>query len=475
MNENHIKRTIDIEIRKDTPSTSARGFGIGLFISKEDLTPHDAVFFDENRKMTFTSFKSVQNIITNESVLEAASLYFNQDSFLKRPDKLVISKYFKNGSHALLKCGIPAPLADFQALDTGRFAIIVDGGSMEVAGLNMAMAETYDDLAENFSVTGLLTCVYDGEKFIFYSKSSGTQSTITALEDPTIGDSLVSLINGGVSDSEIIDALPPETPLECIDSIMSVDNSWHIAALEQELWDTQDVVDFSTAIESKQKAIFITTYDPKVLDINTQDQSLLYSIYENGRSRTLIQYCDETEKQYFCMSLMGKQLPKEIGSTNWAYQENTSTKNGALVDVNPVDLSSDELEALKNINIGSYIETLDAAYTYEGRTMNGGYIDEIRNIDFLKSKVEEGYIDLFVSKENIPLTDGGITMVENRLRRDITNYGQNFIDFTTLNIIFPKRSELTQEMIADREIGIAIFNFTMNGAINKVVVRGTVY
>ena len=180
---------------------------------------------------------------------------------------------------------------------------------------------------------------------------------------------------------------------------------------------------------------------------------------------------------------VGQQLPKDVGSTNWSFKTLAGIAEGATQNIEASNLSETQIDAALDVNANVYTQTLGADFMYFG-TMGGGknidkegeYIDIIINIDFLQARVEEGLMSLLLEKDIIAFTDGGISIVDTRLKNLLQTYGVNqgiLVDGTVVTS-FPKRAEVDQTDRDDRKLPDGKFTAELTGGINTVVVRGIV-
>ena len=82
-----------------------------------------------------------------------------------------------------------------------------------------------------------------------------------------------------------------------------------------------------------------------------------------------------------------------------------------------------------------------------------------------------------LEKDIIPFTNAGITIVDTRLKSRLDEYGvkQNILVEGSIETSFPKRSEVSSSDRDDRLLPDGTFQAELQGGINKIVVRGTVF
>jgi len=271
-----------------------------------------------------------------------------------------------------------------------------------------------------------------------------------------------------------------ETMEEAISAIEIIDNSWAVIGVVEDLRTDAEMKLLSASIESRYKILIATTNDVNTLTSGDTTTLAYYLKNLNYKRTVLIYYADSSF--YPCAAWAGLQTPKAIGSTNWAYKTFGGAGFGGI-DIPASSLTKDQIDACYSVNCNVYTETLSADFVHPGITCggrnadkDGEYIDIIRNVDFLQARTEESLMGLLLEKDIIPMTDGGITIVENRLKSSLDTYGvkTGILEEGTVKVSFPKKSEISQTDRDDRLLPNGVFTADLTGGINKVAIRGTV-
>ena len=488
-----IKRFIDVEVRKDTPRVSAAGFGIPNVVTDDSLITTSA------RIKKFTSASAVGDFFgTDSEEHKAADAYFFQDPFLEeQPEDLWFCRFADADTSAVIECG-QAPENDFEVwklVADGEFGVTIDAGLVDTAALDFTSVTSMDDVAAVIAA-GLGAngdCIFVDGRFQVISPTTGAASTITLLQTvaaPAGTDiSVAAYMDGDVLATP---ALPlgsvlsqgqvAETVAAAIAAIRNVDDDWYCLAAILKYRDTTEADEMADEIEPLRKMFYIATNDTNTLILGN-DANFCAKTKTKNYARSGATYHD-IAALYPDMSDLGQQLPKEIGSTNWAYKTRAGIAEGALVDIPAVALTQDQIDAALDKNCNLYTSTLGSDFTYWG-TMLGGknidkdgeYIDIIRNIDFLQTRIEEQQLSLHLEKDIIPFDNPGITTEENRLKSSLDTYGvkQGILVEGSVTTSFPKRSETTQEQRDDRTLPDGKFVGELKGAIDTVIIRGTVF
>jgi hypothetical protein len=493
MVERAITRFIDVEIRKATPGVASAEFGLLLCITPSNLLTTGS------RVNSFTSVSSVENFYGEDSEeARYADAYFNQDPEQGTlPEELLFGRYVNTSIAAVLECGNNplTNIATWQAITDGEVQVTSDSGVEELIGLDFSTVTSLDDVATVID-TALtdISCTWNQvNRFIFTSNTVGATSTISLLSTVTTpvgtdisgtgfldGDILKSPSNPGGS---IISAgQDAEIPADCIQAIRDINDAWAAGGALRVFRDTTDAQDFAAVIEGLRKIFILASNDSNTL-VSGDTSSITYTLRDLNYRRTAFNYYD-IDTLYPDASWLGGQLPKSIGSSNWAYKPLAGIAQGAAYDIPASELTQAQIDAALNVNCNVYTETLGSSYMYLG-TMVGGrntdkdgeFIDIVRNIDFLQARVEEGLLNLFLERDIIPYTDGGISLVDNRLKSLLDTYGvkQGILVEDTVVTSFPSRSEVSITDRNDRLLPDGTFTAELVGGVNRVIIRGTVF
>jgi hypothetical protein len=380
----------------------------------------------------------------------------------------------------------------------GEFQITIDGvNTQAVVDLSDAFT-TMDQVAFAINTqvpNGTVIWNSSTSRFEITSNTTGITSTITYAS--TVTSPVNVDISGNLSMGLYwMDAALPENNVtitqgaagsagetfeEALTAIENVNNDWYAMSAVKSYRDSSYIEEMADSIESRRKMFYIATNDPNVLVFGNTSTSSYYVKNANYRRTGFIYH--DNEALYIDMSDLGLQLPKPIGSTNWAYQTLAGTAQGALVDITPVVMTEAQKDAALSVNCNIYTTT-SADFTYKG-TMGGGrdadkngeYIDIVRNIDFLQARIEEGQLNLFLTSELIPMTDPGIAAMDNQLNSDIDTYGikQGIIVEGSVKTFFPRRVDISQADRDARKLPDGTFSADLQGAIDTVTIRGTVF
>jgi len=410
------------------------------------------------------------------------------------PDELHFGRFVDASIAALLECGA-APETDVEVwklVSDGEFAVTIDTVLVEKAALDFSAVTSMDDVAAviDTALGADGDCYFLVDRFNILSPTTGAASTITLLDTVAIpagtdisgidyldGDVLVGPANLG--GSVLSQGQIAEDFATAITAIENVNGDWYAMGALEKFRDDTITEDMADEIESRRKMFLIATNDANVLILDNTT-TFNYYLKNANYSRSGGAHHDNSIL-YPDFSWMGQQLPKPVGSTNWAFKELAGIAEGAEVDIPAVNLSELQKDAALDVNCNVYTNTLGADFIYMG-TMGGGknvdkegeYIDIIRNIDFLQARTEEGLMSLLLEKDILPMTNAGITMTDTRLKKLLDEYGvkQGILVEGSIETFFPKRSDIPTADRDDRQLPSGTFIAELQGGINKIFVRG---
>ena len=224
---------------------------------------------------------------------------------------------------------------------------------------------------------------------------------------------------------------------------------------------------WAEAIADEQGMLFFAnTQDAGGLGSGTTD--VLSQLKAAGLQRTIPLWHHRAAEQMPAAAWAGKMLPKAPGSANWAH------KSLAAVDVSV--LSDTERGNLKGKNANYYVAVKGIGFTLDGRAAGGRFADISHGIDWFEARLEERVVLLFANNDRVPYTDAGVQLIRGQVDAQI-------LAGITAGVIDPTQAWWTSvPAVADVDPNDKIarilrnvrFQFVLQGAINKVLINGTV-
>jgi len=226
---------------------------------------------------------------------------------------------------------------------------------------------------------------------------------------------------------------------------------------------TLEAIALAAAVEADRKILGLSTSDSDVLSDTAGN--LAESLEASGYDRTyLIWNLDNYD--YAAAAWMGKQFPKDPGSSTWAFK----SLAGVAVDV----LSDTQLGNIEANDANHYTETKGLSMTLQGTMASGRFIDITRGIDWLTARMQERILQLLANSDKVPFTASGITALENQVRGQLAEAVSQSVITDGYTVTPPAIGSVSATDKANRLLGDLDFSATLAGAIHTVIINGSV-
>jgi hypothetical protein len=434
-----IEQIIDVQVSRESTAVTQAGFGVMMFLDLHKRFNERAAEYANLADMVTAGFE-----VTDKAYL-AASVYFGQPI---SPTKIVI------GSQAAADVQVITYLAAdaagevytvtidgevFTYTSTGvETAIVVAAGMEALVNASGTLAVTHDDAAAD----GTATLTPDVALTPYTLKlSSNITDALTTTE--TLTDAL-----GLVGEASDFYGITCYSHLEA--DILEV-SVYANAGKYLHGYSTANTTDNTTALTAIMGQLQTLAYDRS---FGSWDEEAGVG---NG---------DATE--YPEAAWMGDRFPSSPGSSTWMFK----TLAGITVD----SITSIQSTNIRNKNGNTYETIGGVNITREGKVASGEYIDVIRGVDWLESRMEERIYSRFVNLPKIPYTNAGIAIIEAEVRAQLQEAVEaGVIDGEQAIIVtVPKISQISVNDRANRILPAITFEAKLAGAIHKATVRGTV-
>lgn len=208
-------------------------------------------------------------------------------------------------------------------------------------------------------------------------------------------------------------------------------------------------------------ATYVTSIDTAVQG----SEDIAIYIQANSYERSAVFYSSNALTNYIDSAAMGERFPKDPGSGTWKFK----TLSGITAD--SLTTSERSTALAKNANI--YIERAGISMTEEGTVGVGEYLDVIRGIDWLESRIQEIIFSALVNSEKIPFTDEGITTIEGLLKQGLSEGVRKGV-LASYETSVPLASDVSAANKASRTLPDVTFTAVLAGAIHFVQISGVV-
>lgn len=438
---NNLDDIISVTITKESIAIKRTGFGIPLILGPNSL--------DVDLVKTYTNINEVAEdyLLTDEEYL-AANAIFAQNV---KVDKVKI------GKQAAKVAKVVTVDFDINFVALNSIAYKIDG---------VAQAPVVFDTDQATTMAALAAAIQAHPNIATAAVSDTKQLTITA-QTPgipfTISDILVTL---GVTQpvATITTTTPNSGLVDDLLAIIEADDDWYgLIVTSRNATEVEAVADF---IETQKKIFFTCSNDPDILDpLSTTDIASVLNL--KNLMRTAVIYNAEPD-DFADAAWMGRCFPYDPGSITFALKE--------LVGILTDKLTTTEKEAALAKSCNVYLEKGGRGITTDGTMASGEYIDIVRDIDWLQSRIQEDIFFQLVSVNKVPFTDAGVTLIESVLRAVLRQAQQVNVLTTDPDFIItvPKVKDVPLLDKQNRHLPDVKFQAVLASAIHRVTVEGTV-
>ncbi len=222
--------------------------------------------------------------------------------------------------------------------------------------------------------------------------------------------------------------------------------------------------------ETQMKLFGTASDDVDIINLasGTDSSSIAAILQQAGYLRTFVMYHQDAAFDYPEAAWFGKVLPLEPGSETWKFK--------TLNSISYTDITTNQQNNVLSKNANTYEYVAGVGITQEGTVAQGEYIDIIRGIDWLTSRIQEYVFSVLVNNPKIPFTDAGIACIEAEVKRVLQiGVGNDFLaNDPAPKTYVPKAIDVPQQDKANRLLKNVKFTATLAGAIHFVQIRGTV-
>jgi hypothetical protein len=262
--------------------------------------------------------------------------------------------------------------------------------------------------------------------------------------------------------------IPSDTVVNDLNAIQLIDDSWYAFALT----DRTAATVFSAAgwAEGQVKLFGTASSDPNIINLaaGVDLSSIAAKCNQSGYVRTFVLYHQDAENDFPECAWFGGVLPLDPGSETWKFKR--------LNSISYSNLTSTQSQNARNKKANTYEFIGGVGITREGTVAQGEFIDIVRGVDWLTSRIQEFVYSVLVNSTKVPYTDAGITAIESEVKRALQlGISNNFIANDPPPIVtVPKAANVPPTDKTQRILRNVRFQATLSGAIHVVNITGTV-
>ncbi len=262
--------------------------------------------------------------------------------------------------------------------------------------------------------------------------------------------------------------VPSDTVVNDLNAVQLIDDSWYAFALT----DRTAATVFSAAgwAEGQVKLFGTASSDPNIINLaaGVDLSSIAAKCNQSGYVRTFVLYHQDAENDFPECAWFGGVLPLDPGSETWKFKR--------LNSISYSNLTSTQSQNARNKKANTYEFIGGVGITREGTVAQGEFIDIVRGVDWLTSRIQEFVYSVLVNSPKVPYTDAGITALESEVKRALQlGISNNFIANDPPPIVtVPKAANVPPTDKTQRILRNVRFQATLSGAIHVVNITGTV-
>lgn len=227
--------------------------------------------------------------------------------------------------------------------------------------------------------------------------------------------------------------------------------------------------DVAAWTETQKKIFFLSSSLEDIKGPDTDD--IISYMKSQNYDRTLSTYNNVAQgdevPEWFESGWPGKTFPSDPGSINWAYK--------TISGITSYELTSSERTNILNKYGNIYTSTAGVDITEQGRVASGEWVDVIRGIDWIESRLQEDIFAALVNSDKIPYTDEGATIIGGIVEAVLNEAAANGILIAgSIDVTVPEVADISSTDKANRILPDVEFTALLQGAINSVEIQGTV-
>lgn len=415
-----VSKVVKVNILTGPTFPARKGFGLLLVVGKSARLPI-------GQRMRFYGDMDAVGVdfSSTDEEYKAANIAFSQKP---RPSEIAIGRRFDAAAPGELLGSTTAyekNIATWAAITNGSFKVDIDGAPITVSGVNFSGATNLNGVASTIQTVlsaalAGATIVFDGNRFIVRSATTGALSTVGYAYAHTSGTNISALLGLDSGGQGLISAgLAAETIAGSLDALQNLNGSWYGLAFTKEIIE-QDAKDAAAWIEARTKVFGYTTKVGAVADGGASDDigSFLKS---NLYDRTFTAFDDNDD--YAAVSALARAFTVDFNAQN----STMTLKFKQLPGITPSQITESQRLALVAKNVNYYTYFGDSAMLAEGVMASGRYFDEVHGTDWLQNAIETNVFGfLYTRTTKVPQTDKGVASLEQKVEQacvDAVNNG----------------------------------------------------
>lgn len=404
-----VSSVVSVTVDMAPRAAQLRNFGAALIIGATDV-------IDVSERIRTYASSEIDTIATDFGTTSpeylAAQAFFSQSP---QPSEVQIGRWAKTATNGLIRGRILSTadqeISKFQSIDSGAFDVTIDGSVVNVTGVVLTAASNLNAVAS--AVTEKLnskgTCLWDGQRFVIKSATTGTTSTVS-----TVTNTGLSVVMGLEAGTTMVNGAQAETLIEAITAMLDRP-TWYMCFVAAD-YETDDAVSAAGLIEaaSPTRVIAFTSMDTNELDPQETD-TLGAQLKALGYNHSLVMYSSTNAQA--AASVLGRMSTVDFQGSNTTITLKFKQCPGVVAE----NLTTQQANALnaKNVNVFAAYDN-DTSILQEGIMSGGWFIDERHGLDWLQNQVQTDIWNLlYTSTTKVGQDEAGATALVSTCNRSL--------------------------------------------------------
>lgn len=433
-----ISEVVNTTIEIKDAAVSQEGFGTPMIVAAHSFWPERVRTFSDASELLLAPFNVP---VTHDVYLKASALKRQKPS----PNTFKIGKRLGLATHVVV-------LTPSTPVQGDVYSVLVNGITYTVtAGASPTVTTVSTALAAAMSGAAGVTAV--GSTVVTLTATPALSGVRHRIEPLTS--------NLGYKDTT---ADPATSIAVDLAAIRAADGDWYGFVTDAN--DSAEVLAAAAWAETQRVLYFTTAGDTEGYDASATSD--LLSSLRNATYHRTIPIWHHKLSQAAAASWAGRMLPKAPGSANWA--------NKSLSGVDKSNLSDGQRAALKAKNCNYYVDIKSVGFTLDGRAASGRFIDIMHGNDWFEVRVQERIIALLANNDTVRYTTKGLELIRAQIEAQIMEgISAEVIDGDQpWSATVPTLASISPSDKIARSVPNAKFKYVLQGAVNKVLINGTV-
>lgn len=461
-----LDRIVDVAITIESAALSVAGFGRPLILAT--VVPAD--FTERYRLYTDPSGMLDDGFLAgNAAYIEALSLMSQRP----RPSSFLI------GRRATAVAQVDTIVVTAPA-DTTTYGLTLNGVAFsDLTDSDATATETRDVLvaainaSTDVRIIGITAAAVSTDTLTLTANQAGIPFTTTI----DAGDEAVLVLTNTTASVGI-----PEDLTAISAAITDPEQDWYALLIAQRDRDT--IMTVAPIIEAQRKMFFAQSNDAAILsaayDSGSPRADVASELKAGSYTRTSLIFND-SDAEAAASAWVGRCISATPAAITWMFKE--------LAGITAKKFTDTEYANLLSKNANGYMPMAGRSMTFKGTVGSGEFIDIIRGVDKLYSRIQENVFGALIKLPKVPFTARGLQVpaagirnalneaVRDGLIADSRTTTDGDVESPAYTLTVPAIEDIPASDRANRRIPESnpySFEGTLAGAVHLVTVRGTV-